>query len=255
MSRNVGEQNEVFLKAYLLRMFYKREPLIGPHNIGLIYSLKFSPDGVLPEWKDEYENFLKRRNYKKLKDIFTKAPTGSKADLEINGIRYSVKNSLGAKSALVNHTSRRGFLKVFLHLGLDIHGLDEIINEYWEKRIAGAIMEDINNQDENSPFSKHKEYLRPVLEYFLFTGTGKGESNFPADAMLIFGEPDDPTSYQILNKKQAVDGLWDNLTFSIRSKKGMPSSYDPKEDSDIAPWVRFYPHKNSPPKGALHIRS
>ncbi len=111
MPRNLGEQNEIFLKTFLLMMFYKKKPLVGDHNIGVIESLKFSPDGKLPEWKTEYEIMLQKRDYHSLKSIFPKAPTGSKADLEINGIRYSVKNKLGAKSAIVNHTNRAGFLR------------------------------------------------------------------------------------------------------------------------------------------------
>lgn len=255
MSRNTGEQNEIFLKVFLLMMFHNKKPLVGSHNIGMIKSLKFSPNGELPEWKEEYEILLKERDYNSLKVIFPKAPTGSKADLEINGVRYSVKNKLGAKSAIVNHTSRAGFLRVFKLLNLDILKLDKIIDEYWEKRISGKIKEDVNNKDTSSPFSSNKEYLRPVLEYFLFTGTGSKDSNFPADKVLVFDQPEDTKNYIILSKSQAVDSLWDDLTFSIRSKKGMPSIYDPAKHSDLAAWVRNHQSTDTSPKGALHIRS
>ena len=255
MSKNLGEQNEIFLKAFLLMSFTNRTPLTGPHNIGLITSLKFSPDGKLPVWNPEYEERLKVRDYNFLKSIFPKAPTGSKADLEINGVRYSVKNSLGAKSAIVNHTNRAGFLKVFNLLKLNIAILDEMINEYWEKRISGILKEDVKNQDANSPFTKHKEYLKPILEYFLFAGTGKGLSNFPADKMFIFNEPENTREYKILTQSEAVNMVWDDLTFSVRSKRGMPKQYDPKKNTELAPWIRFYPTETSSPKGALHIRS
>jgi hypothetical protein len=253
MARNVGEQNEVFLKAFLLMMFTQKKPLLGAHKIGLIDSLKFSPDGKLPKWKKEYEALIRDRNYEKLKVIFIKAPTGSKADLEINGVKYSVKNSLGAKSALVNHTNRRGFLKVFNKLGIDIFPLDQIIEEYWIRRLSNKIREDINNQSTDSPFAVHKEYLRPIVEHFLFDGTPRGESNFPADKMLIFAQPDNPETYEILSKSQAVDEVWDDLTFSVRSKKGMPTKYNEKKDTDLTPWIR-YTKKGGSPKGALHIR-
>jgi hypothetical protein len=255
MSRNLGEQNEIFLKTFLLMMFYKKKPLIGNHNIGIIDSLKFSPDGKLPEWKKEYEILLQKRDYNSLKSIFPKAPTGSKADLEINGVRYSVKNKLGAKSAIVNHTNRAGFLRVFKLLNLDISKLDKIIDEYWDKRISGKIKEDINNKDINSPFSKNKEYLKPVLEYFLFTGTGSKDSNFPADKVLIFDQPEDTQNYVILSKSQTVDSLWDDLTFSIRSKKGMPNVYDAEIHKDLSAWVRNHQSTATSPKGSLHIRS
>ncbi len=255
MSKNLGEQNEIFLKAFLLMAFNKKILIKGSHNIGLIETLKFSPDGKLPVWKKEYELALKNRDYDFLKTIFPKAPTGTKADLEINGIKYSVKNKLGAKSAIVNHTNRAGFLRVFKLLNLDISQLDKIIDKYWKMRISGEIKEDINNRDINSPFAKNKEYLKPILEYFLFTGTGSKDSNFPADMMLIFDEPEDTENYIILNKSQAVDSLWDDLTFSIRSKKGMPKVYNPIEHKDLSPWVRTYQSSAKLPKGALHIRS
>ncbi len=235
--------------------YVKKVPLEGDHGIGLITSLSFSPDGQLPVWREEYAQYLHERNYAALKGIFPKAPAGAKADLEINGIRYSVKNSRGAKAAIVNHTSRKGFLKIISVLGMNISPLDTIIDEYWEKRTAGTIKEDICNSAESSPFSSHKRYLKPILEYFLFTGTPRGVSPFPADKMFIFSNPEDTHTYQILTQSEAVDSLWDNLTFSVRSKKGMPTTYDEVRDIDLAPWVRFYPTATSSPKGALHIRS
>lgn len=255
MPRNTGEQNETFLKAFLLMMFHEQKPLTGKHNIGVIKTLKFSPNGDLPVWKKNYGRLLQNRKYELLKKVFPKAPTGSKADLEINGVRYSVKNKLGAKSAIVNHTNRAGFLRIFKLLNIDISKLDEIINEYWDKRISGKIKEDSNNKDTNSPFSKHREYLKPVLEYFLFTGTGSKDSSFPADKILIFDEPEDTENYIVLNKSETVNSLWDHLTFSIRSKKGMPSNYNPIKHKDLSPWVRIHQSTASSPKGSLHIRS
>jgi len=255
MSKNLGEQNEIFLMAFLLMMFNKKLPITGSHDIGLIKTLRFYPNEKLPTWKNKYEYYLKNRDYNALKTIFPKAPTGAKADLEINGIKYSVKNSLGAKSAIVNHTNRNGFLRIFKLLHLDISLLDTIVNDYWNKRISAEIKEDINNQSNNSPFAKYKEYLKPILECFLFNGTGTRDSKFPADKMLIFKEPEDTLNYQILTKSEAVDSLWNDLTFSIRSKKGMPKVYNSKKHKDLAPWVRTYQSSAKSPKGALHIRS
>ncbi len=254
MAKNSGEQNEVFLKTFLLIMYYKEIPVKGPSNIGLIKSLKFSPDGTLPSWSIEYEERLMKRDYKFLKSIFVKAPAGWKADIEINHIKYSVKNSLGAKAAIVNHTSRAGFMKVLNYLGISIAPLDKIIDEYWDKRIKGEIREDVTNESKNSPFTNHKEYLKPILEYFLFIGSGSRQSEFPADKMFIFEEPENMSQYQILTKSQAVDSIWDKLTFSVRSKKGMPTKYEELKHSQLTPWIRFYPNNDSSPKGALHVR-
>lgn len=261
MSKNTGEQNEVFLKAFLVKCFYDGTKL--PH-IGVIKYLSFLSTETLPGWEIGFTNLLDERNYDSLKTIFSKAPAKSKSDIEINGIKYSVKNTMGAKSAIVNHTNRRGFLRVVKKLGMDISPLDKIIEEYWEKRISGKIMEDVKNSVPESPFKNHKEYLKPILEYFLFTGTGSSDSNFPADKMLIFDNPTDPSTFDILTKEEAVDIIWKNLVFSIRSKKGMPvkningnkiDGYDPVRDSDLAPWIRYYPEGSYFPKGALHIRT
>jgi len=264
MPQNIGEENEIFLKTFLLMMYSNGKPLEGEHGIGLITSLRFSPEGELPKWNPKYEEYLKNRDYIKLKKIFPKSTTNSKADLEINGIKYSVKTSLGARPAIVNHTSRRGFLRIFKSLELDISPLDNIIDEYWKRRIKGIIKEDVSNQDVNSPFKDHKDYLKPIVEYFLFTGTGSKDSSFPADKMFIFDQPENMNSYKILNKSQAVDKIWDKLVFSVRSKKGMPfredssgkkySTYILPDHDDMAPWVRFYPEGTDFPKGALHIR-
>ncbi len=254
MKRNRGEEYEVFLKTYLLMKYTKGQPISGKHNIGKIEQLSFSPDGDLPEWKNEYELMLKKRDYIGLKKVFPKAPTGSKADLEINYIKYSVKNSLGAKSAIVNHTNRKGFLRIFELLKMDITKLDKIIDEYWIKRKQGIIREDTSNSSEDSPFREHKEYLKPIIEYFLFTGTGSNDSEYQADKMLIFDEPENTENYKILEKSEAVDLLWPSLVFSLRSKKGMPSKYTKEDCPEIAPWVN-YVERNEFPKGALHIRS
>lgn len=263
MPRNQGEKYEVFLKAFLYIMFKTKQPLVGSHGIDLITSLKFSSDGYLPKWDPKYLELLSSRDYEALKDIFPKAPTGSKADLEINGVKYSVKSSMGARAAIVNHTNRAGFLRVCNLLHIDIGTLDNMINVYWKKRIRGIIKEDISNSDPESPFKDSKEYLRPIIEYFLFVGTGTRHSIFPADKVLVFSEPEETVGYKIYNKNETFNIIWDELVFSVRSKKGMPilekdgkkiNMYKLPEHSDLEPWVRYFPENAEFPKGALHIR-
>lgn len=254
MAKNLGEENEIFLKAYLFIMFNKQKPLLGAHNIGTIMSLKFSPDGKLPVWRDEIEELLKARNYESLKKIFVKAPSGSKADLEINGIAYSVKYSAGAKAAIVNHTHRKNFLRALTHIHVNIAELDTLINLYWEKRFNNEIGEDIcNRYIQLSPFANYKEYFKPILEYFMFNGTGYAVSRFPATKMLDFTSPDDSESFKVISKDEAVDQIWSSLTFSVRSK-GLPKKYSAVTMPDIAPWVRLCSNDKNPVKGCLHIR-
>ena len=165
---------------------------------------------------------------------------------------------------MINHTSRDGFLNVCEKIDADIGPLDEMIKEYWRLRNSGEITEDITNNKPLSPFKNHKEYLKPILEYFFFKGTGKmGNSAFPADKILVFTNPFDPKTYKILELDEAVDSVWDNLTFSLRSKKGMPvkkvegqeqDAYSPETHPLLAPWVE-YRNEDAFPKGALHVRA
>lgn len=251
LPKNLGEEGEVFLKAFLVKQFkLKRE--IG--LLGLIKELDFGPGVTVPEWKSEYNQMLESFDYDALKKIFRKAPNGCKADVGINGINYSVKYTGGARSAIVNHTNRKGFLRVCEQIKLPIGPLDNMIREYWEKRESGLIMEDVANSSLESPFRNRREYLEPIIEYFLFEGTGSRDSFFKADGLLKFGNPTDPTTYKFLSKDAAVDDIWDLLVFSVRNKKGMPVRYDAQLHADLAPWVRYRPG-DTLPKGALHIRT
>jgi len=251
-SRNRGEESEVFFKAFLVKCYQKKIPLFGVHGIGLITALNFGPRVKIPKWKDKYDLWLQKKDYNALKKIFGKSRSTNKADVGINGINYSVKSSIGARSALVNHTPRKGFMRVCETIHCDIRPLDKMIQQYWAKRSKGEIGEDIKNSDLNSPFKNSKDYFRPIFEYFLFKGTGSSDSKFPADKLLIIGDPCSPESYKIVSPNQIIDELWDDMVFSIR-RKGMPKKYDPVENTILTPWVGYTQESDSP-LGSLHIR-
>jgi hypothetical protein len=266
---NKGEINEVLLKAFLVKCYWERITLRNaPPELRQIRHLSFGPGITMPAWNPFFDEMLENKDYEKLKSIFCKAKTSFKADLQINGVNYSVKCNLGAKAALVNHTARRGFLSVCQKINVPIEKLDEMIKAYWELRTNNTIGEDISNSSQNSPFSEHKDYFKPILEFFLFKGTGSKDSEFPADKILVFGDPFDSSTYKIHELDDAVDALWNKLVFSMRSKKGMPvdkikvgeefvdrDGYQPNgKHSDYAPWVVYVGNDNFP-KGALHIRS
>ncbi len=267
---NKGEENEVVLKAFLAKCHFQYvhggvEMKDGPEEFRKITQLNFGPDINIPVWLTEYDEWLDNRDYVKLKKVFGKAKTSFKADIGINGVNYSVKFGNSAKAAMINHTSRDGFINVCKRLNIDIAPLDEMIREYWSLRKSGKITEDITNSSQLSPFKKHKEYLKPILEYFFFKGTGKrGDSDFPADKLLIFKNAFDPSTYKIISLDEAVDSVWDNLTFSMRSKKGMPTKkvagqlvdlYSSAKYPMLAPWVEYRSDEAKFPKGALHVRS
>lgn len=254
VSSNTGEQNEVLLKAFLVKNYFLKSNLTGaPSNLQKITELNFGPNMPIPTWDPKYDKWLADRDFNKLKSIFKKAKSTFKADVGINGINYSVKNSLGAMPAVINHTNRAGFQKVLQRLNnYPIRSLDIIIQNYWELRKNGAITEDVRNSHAKSPFYNEKEYFKPILEYFLFKGTGRGDSDFPADCLLVFNDPYDPSTYKIYSTDNAVDELWDKLIFSVRSK-GMPKKYEPENKHiELAPWVMLADELY---KGSLHIRS
>lgn len=255
---NVGERDELICKIYLT---YKRDthsPLFGD----LIKSVGF----MGTEYRSLPSNFnirsLTGMSDSALQQLaqslgMGKAPTGAKADVYINGIGVSLKSLAAAPAALVNHTARPGFEFACRNARTTVDTLDEIVNRYWELRMSGVITEDTRISDVNCPFRPYKEYLRPILEYFLFKGTGSRLSNAPAEYLIEFSDPLNDHTYRKLTKADAVDAVWPHLIFSLRAKKGMPQNYNPQayrgaNAASIAKWVRYH---SGDYRGALHIRT
>lgn len=253
---NSGERDELIIKLVLIDM---RDKHISWKNMS-ITSVGF--DAV--EYKDLPNDF----SFKKLEgdDNYLinvckyvgvqKAGVNDKADVYINKIGYSLKSLSAAPPALVNHTNRAGFEVACKHANIDIKDLDVLIKNYWKLRVAGEIMEDVTNGNPKSPFACHKDVIGPVLSYFLFEGSGKGLSPHKADYILDYRNPIDSTTWHKYSPDDAVDLLWTRLVFSMRSKKGMPTNYNPitfcgKNADSIKQWVVTM---NGSHKGALHIR-
>ncbi len=247
---NIGEESEHYLKAFLLK---RKDENITDTVFGKINDL--SDDGNLSDliWKKESEPFLQSFNIPNLvKSLgIAKSKTSSKADVTVNGISYSLKEMGASPPAIVNHTPRHGFETACDNVKSSISTLDKIISEYWKLRNSGTIKEDTKISNPNCPFSTHKDYLKPIIEYFLFTGTGGGVSKFPADKILEINYKDLPNQIKIFEKDDYFDQVWDNLQLSIRSK-GMPPKYPTCDNStSISKWTNFAEGKF---KGSLHIR-
>ena len=247
---NIGEESEHYLKAFLLK---RRDEKISDTIFGNIEDL--SDDGNLSEltWNTQAEPFLQSYDITRLVDILgiAKARTLSKADVAVNGVRYSLKEIGASPPAIVNHTARPGFETACKHVGVSIKKLDDIISDYWKLRQRGIIKEDTKTSDPNCPFKLYKDYLKPIIEYFLFTGTGSGVSNFPADKVLEINYRNLPAEMRIFEKDDYFDQVWDRLQLSIRSK-GMPPNYpDCKNADSISKWTNVAEGKH---KGSLHIR-
>ena len=255
---NAGERDEIIFKLLLTQL---------RDNNSFLFGEKIQSVGFLDK---EYGSLETGFNISSLKcysddDLqriadsvgMTKAPSGAKSDVYINGIGVSLKSLSAAPAALVNHTARPGFQFACNYTNTPIDTLDEIIDEYWELRENGIITEDTRISDQTCPFSNYKNYLKPILEYFLFTGTGSKISSTKASYLIEFSDPCNINTCKKLTPSDAFDAVWPKLIFSLRAKKGMPSNYNPntytgKNASSIAKWVRYHSGNY---RGALHIRT
>jgi len=247
---NTGEESEYFLKSYILRQrdLGKKDTIFGKIN-------ELSDDRNLKnlKWKSQAEaDLLNFRIENLIKTLnISKSGMKSKADISINGIRYSIKEVGAGPPAIINHTPRPGFENVCKIIGTPIQELDYIVSEYWDLRIKGTIKQDTCTSDMNCPFTKHRDYLKPIIEYFVFTGSGKYNSKYPADKVLEIDYKNLPNKMSSVGKEQYFDDVWSNLVFSIRSK-GMPPKYpNVNNKNSISKWTRNF---NGKYKGALHVR-
>lgn len=257
---NRGEKDELMVQLKLIEL---KQNAFSLNQVGIIKSVKLHNE-YLPLPIGFNINEIRHYSEDQLNTLakkcgISKAGTGYKADTIINCEPISIKSNCYAPPALVNHTTRPGFEFAALHSGADIKSLDAIIDAYWELRNNKNIGEDISNAIAISPFRNNKEILRPFLNYFLFEGTGSGLSKLPANRILGFTNPLDITTWRFYNKEEAVDILWDNLVFSLRAKKGMPSGY-PNNMSNKLKLVKasvdlWTNHIDGDHRGSLHIRS
>ena len=221
MAKNIGEYDEMRAKLHLIELRDAgKTVVIGGKNVVVrtvqndgVECASLPAGTVLSRLSDLQVEKLA------IKVGAFKAPAGSKADVYVNGLGISVKSHRGANPAFLNHTHRAGFLKVCERVGVSIDELDDIIRDYWVKRKSGLIGEDVKNSDPNSPFKNHLAYLKPIMNYFLFTGTAQKDSPYPADCILDFIDPLRESSWKF-SKDEYLDDNWNHIIFSVRSKEG-----------------------------------
>lgn len=224
---NVGETDEILIKIKLL---YLREK-------GIYSSIQNVNGKEIPCLNDVLDD-----NF----HFLTKADSFSKADIVVDGKGVSLKSFRGSNPTIINHTPRYGILKICDRINFDISDLDNLINLYWESYDNGHTFLDIRNRND-SLFYSYKEYLKPLLNYFLFDGTAHKVSNCKADQLLSCGlEPFDETDWKWYDRSNAVEHIWDNIVFSMRSK-GMPKQDKPENKK----WVNEISDKKI---GAFHVR-
>ena len=251
---NRGELNELLVKLKLVELRDRKQVITISGKSLAINSVSFNNREFRPLPPGTVLSNLSESRVESLAYSIgaSKAGLFDKADVFINGKGYSMKSLATAPPALVNHTNRFGWERVCQSLNKSISELDTIIDEYWRRRKAGLIREDVIN-DRNSPFYSHKEYMIPILNYFLFKGSGSKDSNAPADFILDIVDPLNSRTWSI-HGQEFLEENWENLVFCVRAKKGMsdyPAILDKKKKDSIARWTQFHQGEY---RGALHVR-
>ena len=250
-SLNIGEADELLFK---LNLIYLKESNKELPKIGKISKLSMGDEYKSNNLKIDDLNDI----YQKINDIevqqklkiacnesnITKAPSGAKSDVIINEIGCSIKSSRGGNPSILNHTHRDGCMNVCDRIKFDIQILDNYVSKYWTAVYENKFGEDMSNDNINSVFFNGKDDLRDFVNYFLFTGTARSDSSFPAKYIITFKNPLDIKTIEVNTKDEYLNKIWNKLVFSLRNK-----AY--KKTSSNKIWAR---KRDGTWKGSLHIR-
>lgn len=257
-ANNKGERDEILVKIYLIRCRMTNTKINLNGESVIVSTLGNTPQDNYLDFSKEVEQETNWSSIGKSASILfalcqkahvVKAPSSYKADLFINGIGISIKSGRAAAPSIINTTSRSRMINAFETINymnlkapesLSISPLDFMVKDYWEKRLSGVITEDVKSSDCLCPFTSYKsleeskEYLKPIITYFCFDGTGKGKSPYRAQLVLVCMNPEDCNTWTYYNRNSYFEFVWNKLVFSLRSqRKGNALS----KAKDL-PWVR-----------------
>jgi hypothetical protein len=249
-NKNIGEKDELLL-------------ILKLHNLNHFKNYKELAD-IFGEEANEGITIINMDTKEKL-NIFnlTKAKSCFKSDVTIkmnktnNLYNCSIKSKKGANPTILNHTPRNA--KVFAKegiLGNQLGFLDQIINEYIDKRNKKIIGEDIHLIElESIKNIEIEDAFIEVLGYFMFEGSGKGDSREKANSILCIEENNQINFIKCITKEQKKEYIKNTLEKYIVSlrDKGMPKNID----DIVNPWIYkdIKENGNIKLKGSLHIRS
>lgn len=242
VSKNQGERDERLVKLYLVHLRMNSIPLTIGGETMIINSLGNTPNDEYRDLPCDIEwNTISAVEIVSISKMVKadKSNSRSKSDVFINKVGISIKSIHSAPPTIVNQTRRGGMLRVINLLNLEIHVLDGMVKEYWEKRMSGEISEDILSSNKICPFL-NIEYLKPILTYFAFIGTGSADSLYPAEKILTVSNPTDPSTWETHDRNNFIPSVWDRLQFSLRTK-GVPQLKNgrlPVYDDVDKPWLK-----------------
>ena len=256
---NVGERDEYLLKLYLIECRQK--------SIAIPIGDKMEVVRTVGTRTVEYGDLTYTMDWSVLEaeELIsvcasvhaTKAGMFDKADVYVNGVGISVKSQRGGNPSLINHTTRDKIVRVMHSIQQPMLPLDQMVDNYWNLRLAGTINEDVCSTEAICPFSNLNgksglEIIKPLLNYFAFDGTGSRDSQSPATLILSLESPTDIKTWQFFSKDNFIESVWDRLVFSIRGKSTPQFLDEGREDHKLMlPWIREIDFQN---KGALSVR-
>jgi len=142
-------------------------------------------------------------------------PLGAKSDIYMNDVGYVIYNFAQDQPAIIDGLTREGMAEVCQQANVSCELLDQRIREYAELRRSGAIGDVIKIADEASPFRKDREWLAPIIRYYMFEGSESGPSMFPAECAFDYTDPLNTNTWIIYEPEEAIDAIWDKLVLSV----------------------------------------
>ena len=169
------------------------------------------------------------------------APSGAKCDIFMNGMGYRIESLAAHPPVLVPDVEPSGLREACRYAGVPADRLEErleacrrlseqrarnagtVPSEPAEGAAAGgtdgsrfaAEAGEFRIADPASPLKDDREWLAPLLEYFWFTGSERGRSNFPADYLLDFDDPLNMNTWRTFDKRLAVESVWERLAIRV----------------------------------------
>ncbi len=144
-----------------------------------------------------------------------KRPVDAKSDIYLNDVGYVIHALANRPLVIMDGLSRAELEQVCRQVHIGIEEVDRLAADYWELRRSGEISASISNHEPLSPFQGHRALLQPLITYYLFRGSERGDSRFPADCMLDYSDPMNTNTWVIYEPDEAMDVLWDRLSFRL----------------------------------------
>ena len=166
----------------------------------------------------------------------------------------SIKSKNGANPAILNHTPRSAKIFNTGCLNKCMKSIDILMQEYIDKRTQKMIGEDIQLSSlESMKDSTILADVKELLSYFVFDGTGKGDSSCKANSILYYEKNN--ISFikccDVEEKVKYIESILNSCIISLRDK-GMPKTIT----DNCNPWIFKDCQDNDiiKYKGSLHIR-